>query len=292
MGATVLFMLAMSFISQGYPWESPLIIAPMVSATVLVALLIFVETKVAVEPLLPPRLFTKLPVVCLNICNFSYGVAYTAFVYNAPTYFQIVYGDSSMFSGMRLIPLDVCCMIAAFAVGWLITLKGCYRMLLSGGFAVFGICFGVFILFDSNTSWAVILGVMMIGGVGMGSIVGSSAIALQASVEERDIAVASGLLGYMFMLGGGVGAALAFALTNLYLQNNLPRKVPFEYAKRIFDYPGFIRNGLPLEYFDVAIAVYNDAYKPLWYLVVISSGIAFVSSLLVKQYSLKKKDRQ
>lgn len=26
MGATVLFMLAMSFISQGYPWESPLIV--------------------------------------------------------------------------------------------------------------------------------------------------------------------------------------------------------------------------------------------------------------------------
>lgn len=75
------------------------------------------------------------------------------------------------------------------------------------------------------------------------------------------------------MLGGGLGAALAFALINLYLQNNLPRMIPPEYAERIFDYPGFIRDGLPSQYFDAAIVVYNDAYKRLWYLMVIFSGI-------------------
>lgn len=148
--------------------------------------------------------------------------------------------------------------------------------------------------------WGVteIQGIMVIGGVGTGGIVGSSAIALQAAVEERDIgkgggdrmdmhcftpylslisdiatAVASGLLAYTFMLGGGLGAALAFALINLYLQNNLPRMIPPEYADRIFEYPGFVRDGLPSQYFDAAIAVYNDAYKRLWYLMVIFSGI-------------------
>ncbi|CDH58634.1 tetracycline efflux protein [Lichtheimia corymbifera JMRC:FSU:9682] len=290
MGATVLFMLAMSFISQGYPWESPLIVAPMVTATVLVALLIYVETKVAIEPLLPPRLFTNVPVLCFNIYNLSWGIAYTAFMYYVPTYFQVVHGDSSMMSGVRLIPLDVCSMIVAFAVGWYITLKGGYRLPLSGGMALYVICFGLFFLFDANTSWAEIQGIMVIGGVGTGGIVGSSAIALQAAVEERDIAVASGLLAYTFMLGGGLGAALAFALINLYLQNNLPRMIPPEYAERIFDYPGFIRDGLPSQYFDAAIEVYNDAYKRLWYLMVIFSGIAFVSSLFIKQFSLIRVD--
>lgn len=126
----------------------------MVSATVLVALLILVETKVAIEPLLPPRLFTNLPVVCFNIYNLSWGIAYTAFMYYVPTYFQVVHGDSAMASGIRLIPLDVCSMIVAFAVGWYITLKGGYRLPLSGGMALYLICFGLFFLFDANTSWA------------------------------------------------------------------------------------------------------------------------------------------
>lgn len=112
------------------------------------------------------------------------------------------------------------------------------------------------------------------------------------------------------MLGGGLGAALAFALINLYLQNNLPQMIPPEYAKQILDYPGFIRDGLPSQYFDAAISVYNDAYKRLWYLMVIFSGIgmlqvkgqaiiflwltlsiiAFVSSLFIKQFSLTRVD--
>ncbi|CDH58633.1 mfs general substrate transporter [Lichtheimia corymbifera JMRC:FSU:9682] len=288
MGATVLFMLAMSFISQGYPWGSPLIIAPLVSTILLVGLLIFVETKVAIEPLLPPRLFFKLPVVCLSICNLSFGLIDTAYVYHTPTYFQIVLADSSMISGVRLIPFDVCSMITAFVVGWLITLRGYYRPQLSGGFALYGICFGLFIMLDANTSWAEISGFMLIGGIGVGGITGSSPVALQASVEEKDVAVVSGLLGYTIMLGGGIGVALAFALIHLYLQNNLPRMIPPEYAERIIDNPGFIREGLPSDYFDAAIMVYNDAYKMLWYLMVVFSGIAFVSSLFVKQYSLKR----
>lgn len=87
------------------------------------------------------------------------------------------------------------------------------------------------------------------------------------------LAVVSGLLGYTFMLGGGIGVALAFALIHLYLQDNLPRMIPPEYAERIIDNPGFIREGLPSDYFDAAIMVYNDAYKMLWYLMVVLSGI-------------------
>lgn len=79
---------------------------------------------------------------------------YIAFVYQTPTYFQIVFADSAMLSGIRLIPFELCCTITAFAVGWLITLRGCYQLPLPCGFFLFGLCFGMFNLFDANTSWA------------------------------------------------------------------------------------------------------------------------------------------
>lgn len=132
---------------------------------------------------------------------------YIAFVYQAPTYFQVVFADSAMLSGIRLIPFEVCSMIAAFAVGWFITSRGCYQLPISCGFSLFGLCFGVFILFDADTSWAgktssgalcnadvqlavwhiETVGILMVGGVGMGCLTGPITIALQASVEERDI---------------------------------------------------------------------------------------------------------
>lgn len=86
----------------------------------------------------------------------------------------------------------------------------------------------------------------------------------------------SGLLNYAFTLGGGLGAALAYALINLYLQNNLPQMMPPEYAKQVLDYPRFIRDGLPSQYYDAAISVHNDAYKRLWYLIVTFSGIGML----------------
>lgn len=125
------------------------------------------------------------------------------------------------------------------------------------------------------------------------------------------IAVASGLAAYIGILGANLGVATASAILNTLLKQNLPRVMPMEYAQRIFDSPQYVYNGLPEEYFDAAIDVYITSFQYLWYTVtacacggnfmcnqcVINTlskpilfyfRIAFLCSLFVKQYSLRR----
>lgn len=173
--ATTLFMLSMSFAAQGYSWDSPFIIvslqdptavefgiqhilklnkAPLVLSCVLIAPLAFVERKAAIEPLFPSRVFNHRSIIFMTIYNAGWGITFVTFVYYAPTYFQVVHGDSATQSGIRLIPLEVASCIAAFISTWFISRTGRYRISLSLGVAMMAILSGLFLTFDINTSWA------------------------------------------------------------------------------------------------------------------------------------------
>ncbi|KAG0167570.1 hypothetical protein DFQ30_005907 [Apophysomyces sp. BC1015] len=60
---STLFLLAMNFGGQMFPWNSAAVIVPLVLTGVLVCLLVVVESKYAKEPLMPPRLFKNQSVV-------------------------------------------------------------------------------------------------------------------------------------------------------------------------------------------------------------------------------------
>lgn len=136
---------------------------------------------------------------------------------------------------------------------------------------------------------------LMLEGVGMGCVMASNMIAIQASVRHEDIgkcqkknhfvcinmlidpsftiAVVSGLGAYLGLLGANFGVATASAILNTLLTKNLPRVMPMEYAQRIFDSPQYVYNGLPAEYFDAAIEVYTTSFTYLWYTVTACASV-------------------
>lgn len=99
MVAAILFLLALNFGGEIFPWKSAAVIVPLVFTFVLVALFVVVESRFAREPILPPRLFKNRSVSSTLITNFFFGVNFFALVYYLPVYFQVVKGDSAMWSG-------------------------------------------------------------------------------------------------------------------------------------------------------------------------------------------------
>lgn len=95
----------------------------------LVALLTVVEIKFAKEPLLPPRLFTNRSVVSVLLVNIFFGLTFFATLYYLPIYFQVVRGDSAMWSGIRLIPMQMVICVLSTSVGFSISKFGIYRPL-------------------------------------------------------------------------------------------------------------------------------------------------------------------
>ncbi len=122
-----LFLLALNFGGQEFPWNSAAVIVPLVLSILLVGLLVVVEKKFAKEPIMPPRLFTNRSVVSVILTNLFFGMTFFSAVYYLPIYFQVIRGDSAMWSGIRLIPMEL--LIAVFATfsGIFISKKGIFK---------------------------------------------------------------------------------------------------------------------------------------------------------------------
>jgi hypothetical protein len=124
-----LFLLALNFGGQTYPWKSAAVIVPLVIAILMVGLLILVESKFAKEPLMPMRLFRNRSVAAVLITNWFMGITFFSIIYYLPMYFQIVRGDSAMWSGIRLIPMQMVLAFLSAGVGFSISKFGVYRPL-------------------------------------------------------------------------------------------------------------------------------------------------------------------
>ncbi|GAA5810324.1 hypothetical protein MFLAVUS_003745 [Mucor flavus] len=283
-----LFLLALNFGGQTFPWKSAAVIVPLVLSVLLVGLLVVVESKFAKEPLMPPRLFKNRSVVSVLITNWFFGMSFFAALYYLPVYFQVVRNDSAMWSGIRLIPMQMVTCVLSTCAGFFISKKGVYRPLIIIGMALLTLCTGLLALFKAHTPMSQIYGVTVIGGAGLGCLFSSTIIALQASVEPKDIAVVTGLGNFSRILGGALGVAIGSTVLNVHLAENLPKVLSPELAATIIQSSSFVNDGLPEEFKEVAIQVYVDAIQLIWFVFTPMSALGLLASCFVKHYSVRK----
>ncbi|KAI9277507.1 major facilitator superfamily domain-containing protein [Umbelopsis sp. AD052] len=283
-----LFLLAMNFGGQTFPWKSAAVIVPLVLTVVLIIALCVVESRFAKEPIMPPRLFKARSVVAIMCTNFFFGATFFAMVYYLPVYMQVVRGDSATQSGLRLIPMQLCICVLSTGVGWAISRFGQWKPFLHFGTAVLCIGVGLLSLFDENSTWSMVYGITSFCGLGIGSLYGSALIGIQASAEPRDIAVVTGLCNFTRILGGALGIAIASAILNSSLTASLPQYMPSEYALHVIDSSLYVRDGLPSQYFEPTMICYVAALRLLWQVMTAFSGVGFLASLFIKHSSLRR----
>ncbi|RCH90859.1 hypothetical protein CU097_011261 [Rhizopus azygosporus] len=285
---STLFLLALNFGGQTFPWKSAAVIVPLVLSVLLVGLLVFVEKKFAKEPLMPPRLFRNRSVVSVLLVNWFFGMTFFSAVYYLPVYFQVVRNDSAMWSGIRLIPMQlVLCFISTF-VGLSISKTGVYRPLICVGMALLTLWIGLTSLYDQTTPFSRIYGITIIGAGALGSLFSSTIIALQASVEIKDIAVVTGLGNFSRILGGALGVAISSAVLNSHLNQELPQLIPTDEAYRVIQSSEYVNHGLPEAYKDITIEVYVTGLQMIWYVLIAMAGLGFIASFFVKHHSVRR----
>ncbi|KAH8548049.1 major facilitator superfamily domain-containing protein [Umbelopsis sp. PMI_123] len=285
---TTLFLIAMNFGGQTFPWSSPAVIVPLVFTVIFIVALCWVESRYAKEPLMPPRLFKNQSVVAIMCTNFFFGCAFFAIGYYQPVYFQAVRGDSAVQSGIRLFPMQLIIPFMSTSIGWIISRYGQWKPFMQFGITTLCIGVGLLSLFDYTSSWSLIYGITSVCGIGIGSLFGAALIGIQASAEPRDIAVVTGLCSFARILGGALGVAISSAIINSSLTASLPQYMPSEIAANIIDSSLYIRNGLPSQYFQATIDCYVAALKLLWYVMAGFSGVGVIASLFIKHSSLRK----
>jgi len=174
---------------------------------VLFAIFLFNQAKAA-EPILPLRLFKNHTFNITSLLAFLVGAAMFGAIVLLPLYFQLVKHNSATLSGLKLLPLMFGIISASISSGKWITKHGKYKAFpVVGMILMTGALFGLVVL--NETTKFYLIGILeFLLGAGLGLSLQNVVIALQNSLDIKDMGVGTSLNTFWRSIGGTLGVAI------------------------------------------------------------------------------------
>ncbi|KAF9963097.1 hypothetical protein BGZ65_006009 [Modicella reniformis] len=151
-----------------YPWNSVQVIVPYCVGALFLITFLFIEAKVAVEPIVPFRLFRNQSICATYATSFFIGGAFMGAIFFCPLYFQLVMHESATKAGLQLLPLVGGMLVAGIGNGILISKTGRYRPYIWGALVIYVAGAALLSLWDEKSGLDVQIGFLFIVGLGLG----------------------------------------------------------------------------------------------------------------------------
>jgi EmrB/QacA subfamily drug resistance transporter len=206
-GAISSLLLVTTWGGQQYAWDSPEIIGLAAGAVALLAGFLIQERRTA-EPILPLRLFRDpalgivSAVMALTTCAFFAAVVFV------PLFLQAVTGASATDSGLLLLPMLLAGTASTALAGRLMTSTGRYKAFPVAGLTLMTIGLLLLAGLDASSSRATVGVFTAVFGFGFGMVSQILMVAIQNSVDRRDLGIATASANLFRALGGSVGVAV------------------------------------------------------------------------------------
>ena len=223
--SVVCLLLATTLGGTTYPWSSGEIIGLFAGGAALAVIFTLWERKPA-EPVIPLRLFKNDIFSVSSLMALLFGIVMFAAILYLPEYQQIVRGYSATKSGLLLLPLVLGLMTASIISGRLISARGRYRIfpIIGAVVATFGLW--LFSHVSLTTSQLMLSVWMVILGAGIGMFMQVLTLAVQNSIDRRDMGTATSVVTFFRGMGSSFGAAIFGAILvnrlTYYLHQYLP----------------------------------------------------------------------
>jgi EmrB/QacA subfamily drug resistance transporter len=209
--AIVALLLLTTWAGTEFAWGSPVIVGLGVVAAALFALLVWQERR-ARDPVLPPRLFRNDIFAVGSVITFLGGAASIGGVIFLPLFLQVVIGTSAGNSGLLILPMMLGITFGATATGRLVRRTGHYKFYPLLGFAAATLAFAYFAGVGRTTPAYAYSAAMAVLGAGLGPMGPAITVAVQNSVDLRDMGTATSLWSFFRSMGGAFGVALLGAI--------------------------------------------------------------------------------
>ncbi len=219
---TVSILLTVSIYGPEHGWLDPRTIGYFIAGLILVGLFIYWESK-AQEPILPLELFKNHTFTLTSILGAVIGAGMFGAIVMLPLYLQVVKGASATEAGLKLIPLMLGIVSTSIFSGKAISKTGKYKKFPVMGTTLMTIGILLMVTLTRETPfWQLSIFSIMVGA-GLGLSMQTIVIALQNSVDFKDMGVATSSNTFFRSLGSVFGTALfGSILTNRvthYLQS-------------------------------------------------------------------------
>lgn len=274
-----------------HPWSSPIIVS-LAAGGLIVGVCFFFQERRTREPILPPGLFRDGVFRVSSGVSFLLGAATFAVMIFVPTFLQVVVGLSATNSGLLTFPLFGGYMITSFLTGRLITRWGRYRF--GPVVGTLAAALGSLLLSQLDTDSGAapaFLGMILIG-LGLGMTMHPLLVAVQNSIDHRDLGIATSAVHFFRSVGATLGVAAAGAVFTARLASELARLLPRDLTSqldpsKLVRSPQAIRQLSPTTAGATIQAISNSLHS-VFLLVVPVLALAFLIALRLKELPLRE----
>jgi EmrB/QacA subfamily drug resistance transporter len=210
-GTTSAFMLACIWGGDRYAWDSAPILS-LIAATVILSGALAVRERRAPDPIVPLHLLRTRAVAVASAALFLGLAALFAITVFVPLFLQVTTGATPTEAGLLLVPAMLGITISTTVSGRLMARTGRYKAFPVAGLALMTAALVLLAaLADETSRLATGIG-LAVFGLGFGMVTQILVVAVQNSVEQRELGVATAVTGFFRALGGAVGAAVLGAV--------------------------------------------------------------------------------
>jgi EmrB/QacA subfamily drug resistance transporter len=210
-GATSAFMLTCVWGGGRYDWGSAPILG-LIALTLVLSRALIVRERRAADPIVPFRLLRTRTVAVASTTLFLGTAALFSVTVFVPLFLQTTTGASPTDAGLLLIPMMLGVTLSTTLSGRSIARTGRYKRFPIAGLALMTAALVLLAAFAGHPSrTATGLG-LAVFGLGFGMVTQVLVVAVQNSVDRRQLGVATAATGFFRALGGAVGAAVLGAV--------------------------------------------------------------------------------
>ncbi|OCK74156.1 MFS general substrate transporter [Lepidopterella palustris CBS 459.81] len=288
----VLLLLGLNSGGNIIPWTHPLVLITLPLSAVFLLLFIYVEDRIAAEPVIPVRLLLDRTVLCGCLTNWLATMASFMILYYGPIYFQ-VRGLSSTQAGARIIPLSIGTSIGSLGIGIITKLTGRYYLLNSVVEAISVLSLALIAgTFNINTPIAPPLVYFVLSGIGYGGMLTITLLALISAVDHEHQAVITSASYAFRSTGSTIGITIASAVFQNVLKAQLWKKFgdregAAEVISRVRDSIAEIKN-LPPGWTKGVLDSYMIALRGVWLAALGVGVLGALVSLGMREHVLHK----
>ncbi|KAH8682671.1 efflux pump protein [Xylariales sp. PMI_506] len=281
--AAVMFLLALQFGGNEYPWNSATIIGLFYGAVVVTVIFIFWEYRMGDRAMIPGSILKHRIAVCSAFQGmFLAGTVFVASYY-FPIYFQAVKGVGPTLSGVYLLPSIASQLVVVIISGWAITKMGYYLPWPVAAGAISGVGNLLVSTFSPSTPVSQWVGYQIILGAGRGAGMQMAMIAIQNNVQGRQIPVAIAFQIFCQNMLGSVLLTVASVIFTQSLDSQLAQYAPSVTAADASAAGGSadaVRALLPEGSPELPglLTAYSNSVDRVFYMLVILSLLSFITA--------------
>ena len=272
-----------------YDWWSWQSVAMVGGGVLLLGLLVLVESRVA-QPIIPLKIISERTTALAILASVAVGVGMFGSSTFLGQYFQVARGATPTEAGLLTLPMIAGNLIGSVASGMLISRTGKWkRYLIAGSILLVG-GLGLAGSMDHTTDLWLTGIYTAILGVGLGLLMQNLVLAVQNTVQAKDIGTASASVAFFRSVGGAIGVSVLGAV----LGNRVKELVVEGLATAGIQVPAGSTGAsmdlkdMPAPIRDIMRAAYGDAIAEVFLISAIIGLVALVAILFIKERPLRR----